>query len=250
MTDAAEISDNKLEEIVKTTKKNFDPRERLRKRGLRRATITLFLDEEVGEQLGRDYPRMNSLGIVVGHDRVGIIGDLAELAEVREKLVAAHERDLAAATTASAKAKLKKDHEEALGDIDSNIAELEAKRDELIKQLIDSGLTLKLRAVPPVIQKDCHRKAKQTCEIEGKGVPEDRREEVNDAEMAHLVAAVVESMTDNETGDTNNVFDYSDAVALAEELPPSQWARLDAKIGELQFTDGISRAIESQEDFS
>ena len=250
-TEAEAAEREELERIVKVTKKNFDPRERLKRRGLRRATITLFLDEEIGEKLGRDYPITNSMDMVIGHDRTGVLGKLAELAEKREKLVAAHEAELADRDiTQAAKTKLKKDHSNGLKALDSIIAATEERRDELIKQLTDTGITLKLRAVPPVIQKDCRRKAKQTLGITEKGIPEGFKAKFDNAEVAHLLASMVESITDNETGTTNDHFDYDDAVAHMEELPPGQWFRLDQKIGELQFTDGISRVIENQEDFS
>ncbi len=239
------------EKLRSTIKKNFDPRERLRKRGLRRATITLYLDEDTGDLLGRDYPLTNSVGAIVGRDRVGVLGDIANLedeiaATVKDHNAAMEDEKLAAA----GKGKLKRDHASYLKEAEKKLAELFARRDELIEELEATSITFKLRAVPPVIRKDCHRKAKKSLGIETKGVPEDLKSDVNDAEVAHLLAVMTEQIIDNESGVVNEGIDYHDAVAFMEELPPSQWTRLDQKVGELQFTDAISRSIEKQEDFS
>lgn len=214
------------ERLSKLTKRGFDLKARLEGRGLRRATITLFLDEELGAELGDAYDKKNKLDMVVGRERSGVLGKLDELLERQGN---AEQADPA---------------------LDEAIEHLQEQRSELIKKLNDTGLTLNLRAVPPVIQKDVHRKAKQTLEITEKGIPDEMRELFSTAEMAHLMALIIQSITDNATGTVNVEVTYDDAIALMELLPPSQFARLDEAIGKIQFTDAISRSIEEQEDFS
>ncbi len=71
------------ERIVSITKKGFDLKARLEGRGLRRATITLYLDEELGAELGRAEEIKNNLGMVTGLDQVGILGDLDKFSRAR-----------------------------------------------------------------------------------------------------------------------------------------------------------------------
>lgn len=240
------------ERIATITKKGFDLKARLEGRGLRRATITLYLDEELGAELGRAEEIKNNLGMVTGLDQVGILGDLDKFS--RARAAAIKQYDDAVEKTPDMPEADRNRGKEALDGIvagfDEKIAELEGRKAELVEELTKTGLTIKLRAVPPVIQKDTHRKAKQTLGIEGKTIPEDMRDRMPLAEVAHLLTVLVQSITDNQTGEVNDDLTYEDAVALMDLLPPSQWARLDAKIGEVQFTDAISRSIESQEDFS
>lgn len=237
-----EPTEQDIERIEAMTKKGFDLKARLRGRGLRRATIVLFLDEELGAELGDDKPITNSLGVEVGHNRTGVIGKIAELNDELQALEGANDAEMPASERKTHAANVKR--------IKKEIETLTEQRDALIETLSSTGLTVKLRAVPPIIQKDAHRKAKQTCGIETKGVPEDMKVEVSEAEVAHLLTSLVQSITDNESGETNEGMDYGEAVEFIDYLPPGQWFRLDALIGELQFTDAISRTIESQEDFS
>jgi hypothetical protein len=150
----------------------------------------------------------------------------------------------------SEKAALTKSHKAIVAAFDEKIVELEPKRDELQTDLTKTAITVHLCAVPPVIEKGTRRKAKQTIGIEEKGVPKDLEEEFLLAQSAHLISFMVTSIVDLATGEANDGADYDDAIALMGYLPPSQYARLDQKMGEIQYTDAISRQIENQEDFS
>lgn len=232
--------EQKMEEIAKVTKKGFDLKARLQNRGLRRGAITLYLDEELGAELGDVRILRDGFNNVIGKHRTGIIGQLDEAAEARDTIV----KEFEAAKVLDSKAKLDTKQ------LDKTIAELEAKRDEIVAELTRTGITIKMRAVPPIIEKDTHRLAKQTMGIEEKNIPEEKADEFNSIKTAHLMSRILQSVTDNQTGEVNEVLDYEDCVALMEQLPPSQFDRLDNKLGEVQFTDAISRSIESQEDFS
>jgi len=236
MTDIEE----KMAEIAQVTKKGFDLKARLQGRGLRKATIVLYLDEELGADLGDVRDLRDGFNNVVGKHRTGIIGDLDEAMEARAVIT----KDFEAAKALDSKAKL--DTKE----LDARIADLEVQRDKLVEELTRTGITIKMRAVPPVIQKDTHRLAKQTLGIDSKKIPEDKAEDFNFAVTAHLMSRIFQSVTDNETGEVNESLSYEDCIALMDLLPPGQFDRLDEKLGEVQFTDAISRSIESQEDFS
>jgi hypothetical protein len=244
-----------IKKVQTLTKRGFDPKARLQNRGLRRATITLFLDEEKGVELGWAREIYNEFNQPVGMEHEGVLGELDLAVRLRENRIAEHEKALqehaeaanaGKVTGTRAKAAPKLDN----ADIDERIAELEAKRDELVKELERTGLTIKLRAVPPIIEKGTRRQAKVTLGINEKNIPDDKKEEFNIAAMAHLMAVMFQSVTDNESGEVNEETTYDDAIALMDYLPPGQWHRLDNQIGKVQFTDAISRVIESQEDFS
>lgn len=240
-----------MEELEKVVKKGFDLKSRLKGRGLRKGSITLYLDELTGPELGWAYDLTNKLGFFVKRVRHGVLGELDTIEELKTKANEGYEAAIAdEAMTPAAKTKLTKEHNAIITAFDSKINELEKQRDELIQQITHSGLTIAAQAVPPVIQKDCRRKAKATLEIKGKNIPEDLAEDFELCEQAHLMAAMIQSITDNETGSTNLGASYEDAVDLMGMLPPGQFQRLDAMLGDLQFTDNISLSIESQEDFS
>lgn len=250
-TAAAELPadvQEKLEEIVETTRKGFDLKARLQNRGLRKATITLYLDEEVGPQLGWAFDARDNLGTPLGRVRAGVVGDIDELEEQKRNSVAEQLAEFAKDQTLGTdpKSMPKVDTKT----IDKKIAEAEKRRAELLEKLSNTGLTIKLRAVPPIIQKDARRRAKATLGITEKNIPDDRIADFVESETAHLMTMIFESITDNETGITNTETTYEDAIDLAGFLPAGQYTRLADKLSEVQFTDAISRSIEGQEDFS
>lgn len=215
------------EKMVKTTKDGFDLSARLRNRGLRKATITLYLDEEKGVELGWAHDTVDTFGNVTGRAREGVVGELEALVESKDGVSAVQAKN-----------------------IDAKIAELEAKRDALIEELNKDALVIRMRAVPPVIQKDCRRKARASIGVKEKNVPDDMIEEYGLAHIAHLMSVMFQSITDTQSGETNAQTTYQDGVELIDYLPPGQFDRLNEKMGEVQYTDAISRTIEGQEDFS
>lgn len=217
------------EKMVKTTKDGFDLSARLRNRGLRKAAITLYLDEEKGVELGWAHDTVDTFGNVTGRAREGVVGELDALIEKKKDLAPAEAKKL---------------------DLDTQIAELEARRDALLAELNKDALVIRMRAVPPVIQKDCRRKARASIGVKEKNVPDDMTEEYGLAHIAHLMSVMFQSITDTQSGETNAQTTYQDGVELIDYLPPGQFDRLNEKMGEVQYTDAISRTIEGQEDFS
>lgn len=233
-----------IDKLVTVTKKNFDLRARVRGRGLRKAGITLYLDEEKGPELGWAYDRVDQFGNAVGRIREGVLGELDLLNTDRDLII---DQRKAANALVGPDEQVDVDAETPL---DKQIKALEKKRDKLIEELTKSAIVVKMKAVPPIVQKGTRRKAKKILGITGKGIPEDKEEMFQLAEAAFLMIVMIESVTDNETGETNEGVDYDDAIDLIGYLPAGQWARLDAKLGEVQFVDAISRTLEAQEDFS
>ncbi len=221
MSELSPEAQAELDEIAAVTKKGFDLSARLKNRGLRRVTLTLFLDEDKGAQLGRAEDIFDVMGNVVGHEREGILGQIEALGDEKESAA-----------------------------VKSELAKLTKKRDELIAELAKSGITVKLQAVPPIISNDCRRKAKEELGIKEKNVPADQTEEFNASFTAHLLSVTIQSVTDNETGAINDKVTLQDAKQMMDYLPAGQFARLDEALARIQYTDAISRSIEVQEDFS
>jgi len=248
--DTAAAEKAQLDKLEKVTKRGFDLSSRLKNRGLRRGSITLFLDEDLGPKLGWAYDVQNEFKQVIGRERAGVIGNLDAQEEMLRNLgTNSPEFEL---TDEGEKARKKYEVELAKKRkaLQTTIDALIKERDELIEELTKSAIHIEMRAVPPIIQKDTHRRAKITCDLDGKNIPENMEELVALSESAHLMTVMFQSVTDNETGETNTETTYQDAIDLMGYLPPGQMARLDMKMGEIQFTDAISRAIETQEDFS
>ena len=225
-----------VDKIAETTKKGFDLATRMKKRGLRKATITLFLEDEKGVELGWDRDFTDQFGNIIAPDREGIIGRLATLAIDQAAILATRDES-------GKKSK-------APTGLEEEIATLTKQRDDLVVELTATAIVIRMRAVPPVIQKDTRRQAKVLLKLTEKAIPEDKMEEFNIAQTAYLMTVMFQSITDNETGDTNTSVSLDDAMVLMDWLPPGQLERLDQMMGQVQFTDSISRTIENQEDFS
>lgn len=251
------------ERVAKITKKGFDLKARLEGRGLRRASITLYLDEELGIELGDAYDEMVDVpGFPIPQrrrKRFGIIGDLDALYEERAEIEERINKEILDNATdgkpetpkeADGRRDIHSKYEDVLKSLNEQIDKMEERKAELVAELAKTGLVVQLRAVPPVIEKDCRRKAKATLGIESKSIPDDMTDEMRKTELAHLMTVVIQSITDVATDTVNDDVTYDDAINLIDFLPPGQWSRLDEKIYEVQFTDAISRQIESQEDFS
>lgn len=251
------------ERVAKITKKGFDLKARLEGRGLRRASITLYLDEELGVELGNAYDEMAEVpGYPIPQrrrKRSGVIGDLDALYEEKAEVEGRISKEVLDSATdgksetpegGDGRRETHSKYEDALKSVSEQIEKLEERKAELVAELERTGLVVQLRAVPPVIEKDCRRKAKATLGIESKNIPDDMIEEMRKTELAHLMAMVIQSVTDIATDSANDDVTYQDAIDLMDFLPPGQWSRLDEKLYEVQFTDAISRQIESQEDFS
>lgn len=208
MSDIAVEADTAQEQVIKEIKRGFSLKERLEKRGLRKAKITLFLDENAGARHLKVVGEIEAL-------------DAQEVSEPGELVFFEEKR-----------------------------AELVAKRDDYEKQLHKDALIVSMRAVPPVIAKDCRRLARQSVGIEEKGIPDDKAEDFLNSYYAHLLSFTVQSIEDTASGEVNEGLSYEDAIGLAENLPSGQYARLRAAADEVQFRDAFSQTVEAQEDFS
>lgn len=234
-----------LKRINEVTKKEFNVIDRIKNRGLRRGQVTLYLDEEVGPELGWAHDARTLTGAVI-RERAGVVGEIDEVLMRRELAVMSFEEADNAAEVAGSQARADRS---SLAEFDKEIEVLEARRLELQEKLDESAIVVNLRAVPPVIEEDTHRLARQTLGIEEKGVPADREEEFKRSKLAHLMTKVITSIRSVEDDSESEGCDYDTAIYMVENLPTGQFHRLDLAIGRVQYTDAISRSIEGQEDF-
>ena len=204
------------DDIVTEAKAKFDLTERLRGRGLRTGEITLYLDEVNGEKLGWARPIKNQLGITINTERVGVLGEIDALDPKSETY-------------------------------DADLERLSAERDAIIAEIKQSGITVHLRAVPPVIAKSHEREAKKRLNIKGK-TPEDQQNAVAEVQYALLYVDTVTGVTDSEGADSGRL-DYDGARALIDYLPTHQLLRLREKVLDIQFGDAIDESIQAQTDF-
>lgn len=216
-----------MEQVAQEIKKGFSLKERLENRGLRRAKVTLYLDENAGARHKAVADRIKAIQ-----------------AEVDD---AQQERDMADSVSNEA---VKAQAEQKVGTLVAERATLTVQVMEMEKELERDSLAVSLRAVPAKIAKDCRRRAKVSCDITGKDIPEDKMEEFVQAYNAHLMSLTVVSITDNSTGGINEGLSYQDANDLIDFLPPGQYERLSRAMNEVQFRDAFSETLEVQEDFS
>jgi len=135
-------------------------------------------------------------------------------------------------------------------EIGAERAALETRRADLEARLRADSLVVSLRAVPPVIAKDTHRRAKVSCGITGKDVPAEKYDDYIRSMNAHLLSVTVESVVDTASGEQNDGLTYEDALDLMDYLPSEQFERLAGALNEVQFREKFSETVEAQEDFS
>jgi hypothetical protein len=212
------MSKSDIEQVAEDAQANYDLEARLRGRPMRERGITLFTDEVKGEELGGVEEIRNQLQMVVGKRRWGLIGDLDLLEQVEG------EKDQAA--------------------IDDLKAKIAAKREELA----ETGVTVKLRAVPEIIVKDTRRKAKRYLGVKGK-VGEDQIEDYSEEITNQVLAVTIQSIEFHEDDYKVEKVNVADARNLRSFLPPSEFDRLDRKLYEIQFQASISEQATDNTDF-
>jgi hypothetical protein len=208
-----------IESIILEAKTGYDMRARLNGSARRKASIKIFTNEVAADELGyaKDVDKVNTFGIVDGttRERVGILGLI--------------------------------DGDD--GSDDAYSAQLDTEAAALRKLLDESALTFSLAAVPTLVVQGARRKARESFGIKGTTIPDADVENYNHAYVARLFSAIIVSFVDHETGETYDGLDYDGAASLKDLLPPSEYARFDAKVVELQFKNAIDESVTAQADF-
>lgn len=209
-----------VDEIAKEAKSGFNLISRLQNIPQNTAIVTIYTDNVAGRELGyaKTVPdELNQYGVVITpehRERAGVLGEI--------------------------------DSDD--GSDDAKSAALDKKAAALRKKLARTSLVFNLRAVPTIIIRDATRKTKQSLGIKGKNIPEDKQEEWGAAYSAHILASVVQSFTDTESGETNPLT-FEGAKALRDFLPTAEYDRLDGAIVDLQFRNSIDESATAEADF-
>lgn len=225
-------ADNEIEEIIEDAREGFDLRARLRGVSHLTEDVTVYTDIAAGRELGGTEDQENQFGIKVGTRRWGLTGELSAIGEQLEELQKQDDPDE--------------------GEVKALVAKLASTKKKIpaaLKKLESSALVFTLRAIPDLVQRDARRQARKALGIKAKGIPEGREEEFNLEHIAHIVAASVESWTDNASGKKFSSLTVEEAKALRDELPIGQFALIDQAIGKLSYQAQIGKVATDSADF-
>lgn len=229
------------EEIIQEVEDDFDLGELLDGRSHADSSLRLYTDEKTGKELGGTETSTNQFGIAVSTRRWGVLGEIDGLREVIERAESAIE----SMDDSDAKALLEADLEEAKG----KVVELGKKAGPLLEKMDKSAIDLSIQSLPPVIIKDCRRRARAALEIKGK-VSEADQERYLEQFNAEILVACVSAYTLVGNGKTTQGLDIEMAKKLYDKLPPSEVARLDAKVDEIVYKSAIAQGVGRNPDFS
>jgi len=204
-----------IDSVVADVKKTFDLTARLKGQGRREGAVTVFLDEVAADALGGSDDILNQFGLVTGKTNWGVLGDIVEALAV---------------------------------DPDADVSDMRETAINLEKKLRASALTFRLRAVPELIVKDARRKGLASFGSKGK-VPDESVMDFTSCMNAHLLAATIYQTVDAEGAEENGKLDYEGAALLEDFLPRSEYAKLYAKLQDVQFKQSISDTVTSDSDF-
>lgn len=210
-----------LEEEVNAERSGFDLFDRLTKRPMRKPeVVTIYLDEEVGAELGYAVPVTNEYGIATGIAKAGALGELHDARAVPEA-----------------------DRDEKL------IKKLEAQVRELAERARKNSLTVTLQWVPPLVEKAIEIKAMRSIGVKQKPLPKDRIDDYTEAWLARALEASVVSIVDNFDGSVKHSLTVPEARILQEQTPKEQYARLDVALNTLLNRKAISDEALDNADF-
>ena len=212
--------DSDLADEIQEERQGFDLLDRLVNRPKRKPeVVTLYLNEELGQELGFAKDVRNELGVKIGRIREGVYGELdAELEKPEE------ERD------------------------EELIKKLRARVQKLAKAIKKDSLTFTLQWVPPVVEESIDRSARKALGVKGQ-VPQERKAEYMKVWLDRALQATVISVVDNKTGDQKDRLSIEEAQRLREYAPKGQVDRLDEALGKLLNRDAISREAIDSADF-
>lgn len=209
-----------VDEVIAEAKEDYSLEDSLNQSSRRSDTITVFTDEVTGEKLGfaRDEDEMNIFGVKVGTKRIreGVLGEVDAL--------------------------------DPKGDA-AKIKRLTAEADALRKQLKATSFTFNLRAVPSIVERDCARKAKQDVGITGKGIPDAKEEDFNEAKTARVLSQVVASYIDHRKGVKVGLLSFEGAKHFGHLLPDFEFLRLTMAVSKIQYKRAIDESVTDEASF-
>ena len=228
-----------IEEIVKEVEDDFDLDDLLNNRSHVDSTLRLYTDEKAGKELGGAEAEKGQFGFGTRR-RWGILGEIDALSEVIERA----EKALGAMDDGDARALIQEEVDEA----NARVVELGKKAGPLIEKMNRSAIDLEIQSLPPVIIKDCRRRARAALEIKGK-VSEADTERYMEQFNNEILVACVGKYTLVGNGKSMDGITVAQAAALYDKLPQSEVDKLDGKINEIVFKSSIAQEVGLNSDF-
>lgn len=222
---------SRIQEIVDETRESFDLGDFVRGRSVRTKTIRVFTDEVTAERRGgfeRGEQTLPNGAVMPTLRSWGLVKELAEAQTAYE--------EISPKTTKEAKAAKAK------------VERLTEEIKELTATLVETSLEIELRAVPKVIKKGAYRAARQALGINGK-LREEQASDFFDEHSAQTLTRTVVSITRHSDGARNEGISIDSARDLVNNLPDSEWAKVDEAINELLFEKVISDQVAADADF-
>lgn len=206
---------------IQEQREGFDLLDRLVKRPKRKPeVVTVYLDEERGDELGDAHDVKNELGIVVDRFRSGVLGELD-----LEKSKPEDQRDT------------------------EKIAALEARARELIEEIRHDSLTFTLQWIPPIAEEVLQKETLDAIGVKDLPVPDAKRDQYKKEWFARAIVATLVSLKDNSSGAVKDKLTVSEAQAIKNYLPDSQQDRIDAALGRVLYRDVLAREALDNADF-
>jgi len=221
-------------EAVEEVKGSFDLGALIKGRPVRYKSVKVYTDEVLGEMLGGAEDERNNLGMVAGRRRWGLLGE-ADALGAELKVLEAYEEPA-------------EDVKARIDEISARLIEIRDEVNDILEQMEASSLTIELQSLPPIINKDAQRKARQELGIKG-NVPADRTQEYVDEYNAQVLSRAIVSIT-NGVGEKNTTISVQDARDLYGFLPASEVQKLDAIVDEVVFKSAIAKSLSTDADFS
>jgi len=204
-----------IEELATSARKTFDFSEAIQGVTSREGTQKVYRDSKTAQAIGHAIDLKNNLDMVVGREQKGLLGKIdAALAE----------------------------------DAEADVSALRDELGELMLALELSALTFHIRAVPPMIEKVQKSKARKEFAVKGGNVPEDQLPAFGDKYTALMFAACVVKVVNADGAETGQLT-VAQAEDLVSYLHPSEFAKLDAKLREVQYEQAISNQAVLDADF-
>ncbi|GAB2699479.1 hypothetical protein BKA24_001806 [Microbacterium marinum] len=217
------MSERTADQIIAEATESFDLIDTLEHRPLVTDSITLYSDEPAGRELGgieQLYKEVKGIRVPAGKRRWGALGEIDLLRETNKDGV--NDEAISAQLTIAEAAK----------------AKLEA-----------SALTFHFQGLPEFIMEEARASAQAAVGIEKMSeITPEQGEQFSDRLSAEIVSRIVTVIVDAK-GRTAPV-PSADAIPKARtRFPRTEWARLAAKISEVQYAASISEQAVGNADF-
>lgn len=215
--------------LVTEARGGFNLLDRLQGRSIREDTVTVFTDEVLGEKHAALEKKMALISTqAVGLKKLSDAALLVGLVEESEWLqTRADERTV---------------------DMDE-YNKVDAEAVAVAKEIHESALTIKMRALPKVVKKDAHRRARKALNITSKGIPDAQADDYNERYLAELLALSLVTIYDHQSKKTVSEIGIGDALDLQGFLPEWEWLKINNALIDLQAKNAISESVTDDANF-